>query len=87
MEYVGFRDLLARWVYTRQGLYKFMSRDDFPAPAFTINGGHTKVWELTAIKAYEKLYPELTDDGAKRFKTTGYFLTLQKGNRQTPELD
>ena len=85
MQYLGFRDLLARWVYTRQGLYKFMARDEFPAPAFLLNQGHTKVWELNVIEAYERQHPELTDEAAKRFKTKGYYLSIQKGKRSRPE--
>jgi hypothetical protein len=80
MRYVGLRDLLGRWVYTRQGLYKFMGRDDFPAPAFTVNQGRTKVWDLAVIEAYEQHYPELTDQAAKTSKSIGYFLAIQKGN-------
>jgi predicted DNA-binding transcriptional regulator AlpA len=81
MRYLGFRDLLQRWVYTRQGLYGLIARDDFPPPAFTINQGRTKVWELSAIEAYERQHPEVTSEAAKRYKTTGYFLTLLKGTK------
>ena len=83
MRYVVFRDLLTRWVYTRQGLYKFMGREDFPAPAFTVIQGHTKVWDLAVIEAYEQQHPELTDQGAKTSKTTGYFRAILRGNQNT----
>ena len=81
MRYLGFRDLLQRWVYTRQGLYLLISREGFPPPAFTINQGRTKVWELSAIEAYEREHPEVTSEAAKRYKVRGYFLTLTKGNK------
>ena len=77
-EYVGFRDLLARWVYTRQGLYLVMRWHDFPAPAFEINGGKTKVWRSAEIEAFEKRHPELLTDAAKAFKVKGYYLSMKR---------
>jgi predicted DNA-binding transcriptional regulator AlpA len=72
MSYLGFRDLLKRWVYTRQGVYKLMDNADFPEPQFTINGGHTKVWHSTDIKSYEDKHPELTSEEKKRRKVAAY---------------
>jgi predicted DNA-binding transcriptional regulator AlpA len=76
--YLGFRDLMQRWVYTRQGLYKMMQQTDFPAPVFTINAGHTKVWRLGDIAAYETQHPEVTSEDAKRRKVAGYARALAR---------
>ena len=87
-EYVGFRDLLARWVYTRQGVYLVMRWPDFPAPAFEIDGGKTKVWRLVDVESFEKRHPELLTEAAKEFKRKGYYLTMMrdpKGLQRTPE--
>lgn len=74
--YVGIADLVARWVYTRQGVHNLVKSASFPASAFTINQGRNKVWRLEDIEAYEKNHPELFDNELKQRKTTGYFLTL-----------
>lgn len=79
--YLGFRDLLKRWVYTRQGLYKLLGTEDFPSPAFTINAGRTKVWELGPVEAFEKKHPEVLSEEAKRRKTDGFFRAICRGNR------
>ena len=83
MAYVGFRDLLKRWIYTRQGLYKVLAQADFPPPAFTINGAHTKVWHVSDIARFESTHPELTSENAKARKVAGYALgNLKKAARQ-----
>ena len=81
--YVGFRDLLKRWVYTRQGLYKLMRNSEFPAPAFTINQGRTKVWRIPEIEAYEITHPEMKNEESKEQKVKGYLRALRKGNKPT----
>ena len=81
-EYLGFRDLLARWVYTRQGLYNVICYRDFPAPAFVINGGKTKVWRTVEIAAFEQQHPELLSTEARDFKVKGYYITLSKPPKQ-----
>lgn len=78
---VGIADLMARWHYTRQGIHNLIKRPDFPAPIAVINEGRTKVWRLSDLEPFERDKPELWDEGAKRFKTTGYFLSRQKGDR------
>lgn len=71
VQYLGFTDLLTRWIYTRQGLYKVMARDTFPAPVFTINGGRTQVWREDDIRLYERAHPELNSEAAKQHKIRG----------------
>lgn len=71
-DYLGFRDLLARWVYTRQGIYKVLRYPDFPAVVFTINQGRTKVWAAGEIAAFEKRHPELLSIERRDWKMQGY---------------
>jgi len=71
VEYLGFTDLLTRWIYTRQGLYKVMARDGFPAPVFKINRGRTQVWREDDIRRYERAHPELNSEAAKQHKIRG----------------
>jgi hypothetical protein len=80
--YVGFGDLAARWVYTLRGVRKLVMRQDFPVPAFTINGGRTKVWTMADIDVYERLHPEVTSPEAKRRKIAGYAIALAKKRKQ-----
>ena len=70
--YVGLKDLIERWVYTRQGVHKLLRRADFPKPDFTVNAGKTPVWFLPDIKLFEKHHPELTSREAKLRKVAGY---------------
>jgi len=74
MAYMGMGDLLKQWIYTRRGVEKIMRRDDFPRPAFTINGGRTKVWHTADIAEYTRIHPELTSEAAKHRKVVGYAL-------------
>lgn len=71
MRYLGVTDLLARWIYTRRGLYKVIRRDSFPVPAFSINRGHTQVWREEDIRRYELAHPEMNSEAAKQFKIRG----------------
>lgn len=80
MAYLGMGDLLKQWIYTRRGVEKLMRREDFPSPAFTINGGRTKVWHTADIAAYERVHPELTSETAKHRKVVGYALGNFKKN-------
>ena len=80
-EYLGFRDLLARWVYTRQGLYKVIRYRDFPVVAFEINGGKTKVWRRADIETFEQGHPELLSEAARDFKVKGYYLTMSRDRK------
>ena len=81
--YLGFADLVQRWVYTRQGVHRLSRSSDFPAPTFTINQGRTKVWRRGDIEAYERKHPELTDADIKRDKVLGYARAVMKGDRRT----
>ena len=77
-EYLGFRDLVARWVYSRQGLYLVMQWRDFPAPAFTIDGGKTRVWRVAEIESFEQQHPELLTEYARDRKIKGYYITMSR---------
>jgi hypothetical protein len=76
--YLGLADLVARWVYTRQGVHRLVKSKGFPPPAFTINQGRNPAWALADIEAFEQAHPEVLDEEIKRRKVTGYFLTLSK---------
>ena len=78
--YLGFADLVKRWVYTRQGVHRLLRSPDFPAPVFTINRGRTKVWRLADIEFYERKHPEVTDADLKRDKVLGYARAVMKGD-------
>lgn len=80
MTYLGFKDILRRWVYTRRGVEKMMKRGDFPAPVFALNEGRNKAWHLSDIMAFEKAHPELTSEAEKWRKVRGYQRALAKGN-------
>ena len=87
-DYLGFRDLLARWVYTRVGLYDVLRWPDFPAPAFAINAGRTKVWRTSDIAAFEKGHPELLSTWARDRKVKGYLRAFMRGeNRRRQEAE
>lgn len=75
-------DLVARWCYTRGGVWKLTRSKDFPAPAFTVNLGRVKVWALAEIEEYEKTHPEATDDLAKQRKIIGYAKAINKGGKK-----
>ena len=81
--YLGFTDILHRWVYTRRGLEKLAARKGFPAPAFSINGGRNRVWDEWDIQLYETCHPEVLDEAEKHRKVAGYAAaTLKKKARQ-----
>lgn len=71
--FLGMADLVARWTYTRMGAFKVTQHPDFPAPAFTINQGRVKVWQLDQVKAFEQMHPRLT-----RPKPTRYALRFEE---------
>jgi hypothetical protein len=81
-DYLGFRDLVARWNYTRQGVYNLLARADFPAPAFAINEGTIKVWRVADIATFESDKPELLSVAAKLRKVRGYCIAVGKGGQQ-----
>ena len=82
MRFVGFADLIRRWVYTPRGARKVVAGRDFPAPQFAINAGRTKVWYLPDIEGYERAHPELTSEEAKRRKRAGYAAALAKRRKE-----
>lgn len=68
--YLGTADLAKRWAYTTRGVRNLiLNETDFPAPAFTVNGGRIRVWTLAAIAAWEARHPEVLSADAKRQKT------------------
>lgn len=72
MDYLGFQDLVSRWpVYTVRGLRKLVRRDNFPAPAFTLNQGHDFVWREEDIMRFERTHPEMNSEDAKERKIRG----------------
>ena len=86
--FCGIADIVSRWIYTRQGVRRLTQSKNFPAPAFTINKGRTKVWKLSDIEAFEKEHPELLDEGAKERKQKGYARAILKGrSEKLPEAD
>jgi hypothetical protein len=54
---------------------------DFPAPAFSVNGGQTKVWHIADVKVFESTHPELTSEAAKRRKQRGYGLAALRARK------
>lgn len=82
MNYLGFTDILRRWVYSRRGLQKMMARGDFPAPVFALNEGRNKAWHLTDITAFEQSHPEVTSLYLKHRKVVSYAIgASRKRNR------
>ncbi len=79
-EYLGFRDLVKRWGYSRQGVYKLMQLEDFPVVAFEINNGRTKVWRRVDVLPFERDHPELTSANEKHRKQVGYWRAIEKGD-------
>jgi hypothetical protein len=82
MEYVGLVDILRRWIYTRRGVEKMLRRNEFPAPAFAVNAGRTKIWRVADIAAFEITHPEVTSETAKRRKQAGYASALARGRKE-----
>ena len=78
-QFVGTGDLVRRWKYSRQGINQWLKKPGFPPPAFTVNGGRTRVWDLSAIEAFEVGRPELGDPEEKRRKVIGYARAVAKG--------
>ena len=71
--WLGQADLVARWCYTRGGVWKLTGSKGFPAPAFIVNRGRVKVWALADIEEYERTHPEVMDSDAKHQKIVGYY--------------
>lgn len=71
--WLGQADLVARWCYTRGGVWKLTGSKGFPAPAFAVNCGRVKIWALSAIEEYEQTHPEVMDSYAKHQKIVGYY--------------
>ena len=71
--WLGQADLVARWCYTRGGVWKLTGSKGFPAPAFVVNQGRVKVWALSDIEEYERTHPEVRDSDAKHQKIVGYY--------------
>lgn len=66
-------DLVARWCYTRGGVWKLTRSKDFPVHAFTVNCGRVKIWARADIEEYEKTHLEVFDNEAKHQKIVGYY--------------
>jgi len=76
--YIGLGDLAERWVYTVRGIRKLTLSKDFPAPAFAINRGRTKVWNAADIDGFELRHPEVKNPEEKRRKVAGYAAAVAK---------
>jgi hypothetical protein len=76
---LGMADIVARWVYSKQGVHKLARRPDFPAPWGVFNLGRTKLWRLEDVESYETLHPEVRDESFKRQKMIGYYLATLRG--------
>jgi hypothetical protein len=76
MQLLGTGDLVARWVYTRQGIHKLSRRDDFPSPWGIVNQGRTKLWRLEDIEMFEQTHPEVRNESYKQQKIVGYYLAV-----------
>jgi hypothetical protein len=73
---LGTADLVARWIYTRQGVHKLTRCVDFPEPWGVVNQGRTKLWLLEDIKVFEQQHPEVLNEGHKHQKVVGYYLAV-----------
>jgi hypothetical protein len=69
-ELLSIPELSRRWIYTREGIRRLVTRDTlFPPPAALIRRGgigRTRLWELHDIEAYERTRLHLTDPDEKR---------------------
>ena len=72
LQLLGTADLVARWVYTRQGVHKLTRCVDFPEPWGIFNQGRTKLWRLKEVEMFEQSHPEVLDEGHKKQKVVGY---------------
>lgn len=80
MQLLGVADLVARWVYTKQGIHRLIRTDDFPKPCAQVNQGRIRVWHLQDIEAYESAHQEVRSQSHKRRKIVGYYLATCKGS-------
>ena len=71
MDLLSITDLVHRWIYTRQGVWKLRKRDDFPRP---VPGQPPRAprWREADIEAYEKDRPELKNERLKRRKVASF---------------
>ncbi|MEO9969789.1 MAG: hypothetical protein ABJG15_08190 [Hyphomonadaceae bacterium] len=69
MRLLGKKDLLDRWVYTRQGVHNVTKGHDFPAPYLSVNKGQLLAWRESDIEVHESDHPELQDVQLKLAKT------------------
>lgn len=80
LKYLGTRDLAERWGYTVRGIRILVANEtDFPKPAFAVNRGRIRVWEIGAILLWEKAHPETRSGEAKKYKSL-YGAAFRKSN-------
>jgi hypothetical protein len=66
-------DLKERWCYTKAGIHKLASLEDFPKPIAKVNKGKLSIFTKDDIQAYEKDKPWLFNQSLKLSKQRGYF--------------
>ncbi len=85
-ELLSIADLSRRWIYTREGIRRLVSRDTlFPASTATISRGvqgRTRLWEHPHIEAYERTRPYLTDADEKRRRQKRHLGTIARQGGQ-----
>jgi hypothetical protein len=80
LKYLGTGDLAKRWGYTVRGVRILATNElDFPKPAFAVNGGRIRVWEIGAIQIWESAHPETRSSEAKAHKSL-YGAAFRKRN-------
>ena len=80
LKYLGTRDLAERWGYSVRGIRILAANEtDFPKPAFAVNQGRIRVWEIRAILLWEKAHPETRSRQAKKYKSL-YGAAFRKSN-------
>jgi hypothetical protein len=79
-KFFGTGDLAKRWGYTVRGVRNLAANEpDFPEPAFAVNGGRIRVWEIGAIQRWENAHPETRSGEAKAHKSR-YGASFRKRN-------
>ncbi len=66
-------DLKERWCYTKAGIHKLASGEDFPKPIAKVNKGKLSIFTKDDIVAYEKDKPWLFSQSLKVAKQRGYY--------------
>jgi hypothetical protein len=66
-------DLKERWCYTKAGIHKLASGEDFPKPIAKVNKGKLSIFTKDDILAYEKDKPWLFSQSLKVAKQRGYY--------------